>query len=60
MTDSGMVAVLDPRLLKVGPLAYNQSTRGVYLKALDHFQVRYSDLGDATEFLRGRTTQQAA
>jgi ATP-dependent DNA helicase DinG len=62
MTDSGMVAVLDPRLLKIGPFRYQEQTRLIYMKALARFERKVSLLDDATAFLeqRQRTVRAAA
>ncbi|MFD6093430.1 ATP-dependent DNA helicase [Oerskovia sp. NPDC060338] len=49
--DRGVVAVLDPRLLKVGPLSYPEPTRKVYLGALAAFTTRTSELVAATDHL---------
>lgn len=50
--DSGMVAVLDPRLLKSSPFAYNHATRTDYLEALGRFQTKIADPEQAQEWLR--------
>lgn len=60
MSDSGMVAILDPRLLKVGPYKYQEQTRQVYMKALARFERKISDLGEAVDFLQQRRTRTAA
>ncbi|WP_307041782.1 hypothetical protein [Agromyces ramosus] len=54
MSDSGLVGVLDPRMLKVGPFAYPDATRNLYLSALRRFDRRFSQLDKATVFLRER------
>lgn len=54
MSDSGMVAVLDPRLLKVGPYKYQEQTRQMYMKALSRFERKISRLDEAVEFLEAR------
>ncbi len=54
MADSGMVAVLDPRLLKIGPFRYQEQTRTIYMKALGRFERKMSELADATDFLEQR------
>ena len=54
MSDSGMVACLDPRLLKVGPFKYQELTRQVYMKAAGRFDRKISNLAEATEFLAER------
>lgn len=56
-SDRGMVAVLDPRLLKYkqgGFTGYQEPTRLVYMAPLYPFQVRMTDLGQATAWLRNR------
>ena len=50
-SDSGMVAVLDPRLLKVGKMLYPKPTRELYLKSLRMFPKRISDHGKAVQWL---------
>jgi len=60
MTDSGLVAVLDPRLLKVGPFRYQEQTRQVYMKALAQFEHKTSHLEEAVAFLHDRRTQAVA
>ena len=60
MSDSGMVACLDPRLLKVGPFKYQELTRQVYMKAAGLFDRKISTLDDAVAFLAGRQAKQAA
>jgi ATP-dependent DNA helicase DinG len=52
VTDSGMVAVLDPRLLKTSPFAYNEMTRREYLGALHKFDNKIADLEKAKAWLR--------
>ncbi|WP_460866788.1 ATP-dependent DNA helicase [Nocardioides pakistanensis] len=52
VTDSGMVAVLDPRLLKVGPFPYQARTRNEYLETLFRFEKKISDPAKATAWLR--------
>lgn len=54
MTDSGMVACLDPRLLKIGPFKYQEMTRQVYMRAAGRFPRKISELADAVEFLEQR------
>lgn len=60
MADSGMVAVLDPRLLKVGPYRYQEQTRQTYLRALARFDRKISDLGEAVTFLQDRRSGSVA
>jgi ATP-dependent DNA helicase DinG len=52
ISDHGMVAVLDPRLLKVGPFAYSDPVRATYMSALEKFPNRYSDPAKAHAWLR--------
>lgn len=58
--DAGMVAVLDPRLLKVGPMVYPKPTRDVYLAALERFHYRVSDPVKATVWLAARRAAEDA
>jgi ATP-dependent DNA helicase DinG len=53
--DSGMVAVLDPRLLrenKGSRVSYPKATRDLYLSALEAFDKKISDHDKAAEWLR--------
>jgi ATP-dependent DNA helicase DinG len=50
--DAGMVAVLDPRLLKSGPYSYPEPTRREYGAALRHFPNRLTRHDDALNWLR--------
>jgi ATP-dependent DNA helicase DinG len=59
MTDSGLVAVLDPRLLKIGPFKYQEQTRQVYMKALAQFEHKTSHLEEAVAYLHARRATQA-
>jgi len=58
VNDSGMVAVLDPRLLdqrKGGTFqSYPHNTRQTYLRALSKFTTRMADLDQATAWLKSR------
>lgn len=54
MNDAGMVAVLDPRLLKSGPYAYPEPTRREYGSALRHFRNRITRPAEAQAWLRAR------
>ncbi len=56
-SDSGMLAVLDPRLVPKTPLAYPKSTGDLYLGALRRFPVRKSQLKTAVSFLEGRSIE---
>lgn len=55
VNDSGMVAVLDPRLLKVGKMLYPAPTRELYLGALAHFTNKMSNLDKACAWLERRS-----
>nr|WP_227993842.1 helicase C-terminal domain-containing protein [Pseudactinotalea sp. HY160] len=50
-SDRGVVAVLDPRLLKKQPVSYPGSTRSIYMGALEHFTSRTARLSVATDYL---------
>lgn len=50
--DHGVVAVLDPRLLRVGPLSYQTKTREMLMEALGRFEHRSADLEATCERLR--------
>lgn len=63
-SDSGMVAVLDPRLLKYPKKAfpsYPEPTRAVYMKPLYVFEGRFTDVDEAAAWLidRKRTAPSA-
>ena len=60
MSDSGMVACLDPRLLKIGPFKYQEATRQVYMKAAGRFERKISSLDDAVAFLSHRQARKLA
>ncbi|GGM49935.1 helicase C-terminal domain-containing protein [Microbacterium saperdae] len=58
-SDRGMVACLDPRLLKApagrpGPITYPEPTRQIYMETLDHFGHKLSARGSAVEWLSAR------
>jgi ATP-dependent DNA helicase DinG len=53
-TDSGLVAILDPRLLSVGPFSYPDASRKAYQESFRRFPVKKSVLADATNFLKSR------
>ena len=59
-SDHGMVAMLDPRMLKLPPFAYAGPTRELYMEAFEDFQVRTTDLERACSFLRGQAPARAA
>ncbi|MHB8318131.1 MAG: ATP-dependent DNA helicase [Acidimicrobiales bacterium] len=50
-SDVGMVACLDPRLLKSSPLKYPEPTRQMLIGALDRFVQKTSDRSAAEQFL---------
>lgn len=54
VTDSGVVAILDPRLLKVGPFSYNEKSRNAYLEVLDAFPTKVSSIEAVDEFITKR------
>jgi len=58
-SDRGLVAVLDPRMLKGSPLSYAEATRRIYMRAVSHFGIKTMHLQDAVAFLRGRAAQAA-
>lgn len=61
-SDSGMVAILDPRLLKSQDIAYAPTTRKIYMDALRYFPNKTADLSVARDFLlaQGETPGQVA
>lgn len=54
VNDVGMVAVLDPRLLKSSPMAYKSATREDLMTPLRAFGHKFKHLDDATSYLTGR------
>src|SRR5690606_34168378 len=54
VSDSGMAAILDPRLLNAGPYSYQKPVRNAYAKAYGRFERKTSRLPDALAFLRQR------
>ena len=56
-TDVGMVACLDPRLLKSSPLRYPEPTRKVLIGALDVFEQKVSSRATAEEFLKAQSVR---
>lgn len=60
MSDAGMLAVLDPRLVPGTPLAYNKATSDMYLKALHRFKTRRSKIETAVSFLQFRAMARKA
>jgi ATP-dependent DNA helicase DinG len=59
MTDSGLAAVLDPRMLKSGPVSYPEPTRLVYKKAMARFPKITTSQSAAEEFLVRQSSQKA-
>ena len=55
-SDRGMVAVLDPRLLKTQKVKYPPSTRKIYKDALAHFTSRTASVCTAKSFLASLTS----
>ena len=53
-SDSGMVAVLDPRMLNAGPFSYAAPVRNTYQRALEQFPNKISDPAKALSWLRDR------
>jgi ATP-dependent DNA helicase DinG len=51
MEDVGMVAVLDPRFLKNGPVSYPEPTRLIYKKAVERFTSFTTNQDVAEQFL---------
>lgn len=58
-SDTGMVAVLDPRLLKTCPLRYPEPTRNLYLAGTEAFGGRTADRESAAQWLRDRRSKNA-
>lgn len=59
-TDAGMVACLDPRLLKSSPIRYPETTRRALIGVFDMFDRKVSSLDAAVEFLARRSMAGAA
>jgi ATP-dependent DNA helicase DinG len=57
MSDSGMVAILDPRMLNSGPFSYQKQVRDAYQKALGRFQAKTAYIADAENFLAARKSK---
>lgn len=55
-TDGGMVACLDPRLLRTSKMAYQEQTRRELIATVDHFGSRASSIERAETFLRDRSS----
>lgn len=58
--DRGIVAVLDPRLLKVGPFSYNKGTRDTYMAALEWFPNRATTREKMLEFIQASLAASSA
>lgn len=52
MSDVGMVACLDPRMLKWGVVTYDEQTRQMYMKSLYPYGQKFTSLEEATRWLR--------
>ncbi|WP_156698007.1 ATP-dependent DNA helicase [Nocardioides sp. Leaf285] len=59
VSDSGMLAVLDPRLLKAGPFSYPEPTRRMYLDTLHRFETKISVPEAAHQWLRNQQARHA-
>lgn len=53
-SDSGMVAVLDPRMLNAGPFKFGEPVRKTYQRALERFPHKTADTERALAWLRER------
>ena len=62
VSDTGVVAVLDPRLLppRLGDFHYPEQTRTTYLAALAHFPHRTSGIEKVLTYMRRRNARQEA
>lgn len=58
MSDSGLAAILDPRMLNVGPFKYQKPVRTAYQKAFERFTNKTSNLEQAVNFLNARAATQ--
>lgn len=56
-SDSGMIAVLDPRMLNAGPFRYQAQVRASYQKALEKFPHKTADSATALAWLRERAVR---
>ena len=56
MSDAGVVAVLDPRLLKGKSISYPAPTRKIYMHALRFFPEKTARLSNAESFLKELTS----
>lgn len=57
--DRGMVAVLDPRLLKNNPFSYQEPTRQAYMATVESFGRKMSDPAAALAWLRAQASSRA-
>lgn len=53
VTDTGMVAVMDPRIAAGSPISYQRGTREIYDRALSHFTRRTNTAQQALTYLSG-------
>lgn len=51
VSDRGLVAVLDPRLLKGNDLSYKEPSRSIYMAALDAFGAKSKSIEQACDYL---------
>lgn len=51
VSDYGLVGLLDPRMLKTGPVSYPEPTRAIYKKAVTRFTKVTTKQAEAEEFL---------
>jgi ATP-dependent DNA helicase DinG len=58
MSDSGLAAILDPRMLNAGPFRYQKPVRTAYQKAFERFANKTSNLDEAVKFLNTRAAAQ--
>lgn len=54
VSDTGLAAVLDPRMLNAGPFKYQTQVRQAYLRALERFTVKTSNTDEAINYLKTR------
>jgi len=59
-TDGGMVACLDPRLLKTSKMAYQEQSRKMLIGTVGQFGSKVSSVEKAEAFLRERTVSHVA
>ena len=53
-TDAGVVAILDPRLLRAGTMSYPEPTRKAFVEGLGRFGRRSAELEAVCAWMRGR------